>query len=328
MVNEDFISDFIFVIRSRGIEINKYLIESSLQELLLSYSVLKKQNCGDFLMENSNLINLYFASMKLNGCSEKTMKNYKYHFDRFLKSVNKSLLEVSTSDIRLFLTELVDRTHIKNSTLETEKSILKSLFSWLEVEEYIPKNPTKRIKPTKIDKRIRSAMSLEDIEMMRCACATSRERCILELLFSTGIRLEELHGIDINDLNWQDNSIKVIGKGNKERIVYFSAKAKVYIKKYLTDRPKSNSNALFIASKSPRERLGNKSVQIEIKNISNRAGINYSVFPHLLRHSFATIGLNSGMNIDVIRDLLGHERLDTTMIYAKTSMETVNYPRH
>lgn len=121
-------------------------------------------------------------------------------------------------------------------------------------------------------------MPLEDIELMRCSCVTSRERCILELLFSTGVRLEELHKINIDDLNWQDNSIKVIGKGNKERIVYFSPKSKLYMKKYLADRPDSTSNALFITSKQPRNRLGNRSVQTELKHISKRAGIDYSVF--------------------------------------------------
>lgn len=325
MVNEDFIFDFISIIDSKSIGIDKGLIKESLRELFLSYSVLKKQNPEEFLSNNSSLIKLYFASMKLNGLSDKTIRNYRYHFDRFLKFVNKPLLKVSTDDIRLFLTDLVDKKHIKNSTLETEKSILKSLFSWLEVEEYILKSPAKRIKPTKVEKRLRKSMPLEDIELMRCSCVTSRERCVLELLFSTGVRLEELHKINIDDLNWQDNSIKVIGKGNKERVVYFSSKSKLYIKKYLEDRPISNSNALFITSKQPRNRLGNRSVQIELKNISSRAGIEYSVFPHLLRHSFATVGLNAGMSINVIHDLLGHERLDTTMIYAKTDTETAKY---
>jgi len=325
MVGEDFIFDFIQIIESKRIGIDRGLIKESMRELLSQYSVSKKQEAETFVLNNTNLVGLYFSTMKLNGLSEKTMKNYKYHFDRFLAFVNKSILKVTTDDIRLFLTDLISKNHIKNSTLETEKSILKSLFSWLETEEYILKSPAKRIRPTKIERRLRKSMSLEDIELMRCACATSRERCIFELLFSTGVRLEELHEINITDLNWQENSIKVIGKGNKERIVYFSPKSKIYIKSYLKDRGISKSDALFITQRQPRNRLGNRSIQKELKTISAKAGIEYSVFPHLLRHSFATIGLNSGMDINVIHDLLGHQNLETTMIYAKTDMETIKY---
>ena len=325
MVKEDFAFDFINLIESRSIGIDKGLIRNAIRDILLEYDVSRKNEPSGFETSNDNLLNMFFSNMKLNGFSAKTSKNYNYHIRRFIKFVNKSILKVTTEDIRTFLMYLVETYNIKNSTLETEKSILKSLFSWLETEEYILKSPAKKIKPTKVEKRVRKSMSLEDIEMMRCACITARERCILELLFSTGIRLDELHQINIDDFNWQDKSIRVIGKGNKERIVYFSPKTKVYVKQYLKERRASESNALLITSKYPRNRLGNKSIQNEIKKISNRAGIEYSVFPHLFRHSFATIGLNSGISINVLHDLLGHERLDTTMTYAKTDVETIKY---
>ena len=270
-------------------------------------------------------MDIFFSNMKLNGFSEKTIKNYNYHIQRFLKFTNKSVLKMTTEDIRLFLTHIMNTYQIKNSTLETEKSILKSLFSWLELEEYILKSPAKKIRPTKVERRVRKAMSLEDIELLRCSCKTDRERCILELLFGTGIRLNELRQINVEDLNWQEKSITVVGKGNKERVVYFSPKTKVHIKKYLKVRPASNSNALIITSRNPRNRLGNRAIQMEIKRIAKRAGIEYSVFPHLFRHSFATIGLNSGVSINVLHDLLGHEGMDTTMNYAKTDLETIKH---
>ena len=172
---------------------------------------------------------------------------------------------------------------------------------------------------------MRKSLDLEELELLRDACITPRERCIVEVFYSTGVRLDELSEIDIEDINWTDNSIKVIGKGNKERIVYFSAKAKVYLKKYIANRWRFKDGALFIGSKKPYARLGHRAIQREIDKIAKRAGLTKNVYPHLLRHTFATQGLRSGASINVIHDLLGHESLDTTLVYAQTDIETAAY---
>lgn len=304
--------------------IDQSVLRNILEDVLNQYAIQVKPGYEPAL-DLQEKIQAYFDSMRLDGLSEKTIKNYKYHLDRFAEYMQKPASQITTADLRKFLSNLVDTRHIKNSTLESEKSILKSFFSWLEEEEYILKNPAKKIKPTKIEKRIRKAITLEELELMRDSCVTARERCMLELFFSTGVRLDEMNRMNISDLNWVDNSIRVIGKGNKERIVYFSAKAKVYIRKYLAERGISNSDALFIATKLPKERLGHRSLENEIKGIAKRAGIDKSIYPHLLRHTFATTGLKSGMSINVIHDLLGHESLDTTLVYAQTDQETAQY---
>lgn len=325
MVNEDFIADFLSIIDAKSLGIDKALVRDSLRELLTQYSVSKKECADEFLTGNEDLVKLYFAAMKLNGLSEKTTRNYGYHIDRFLRFVNKPILKVSTDDIRLYLMDLVQKNHIKNSTLETEKSILKSLFSWFELEEYILKSPAKKIKPTKVDKRLRKSMSLEELELMRDACRTTRQRCMFELFYSTGMRLAELSGVDISHIDWQNQAIRVMGKGNKERIVLFTDKAKVYLKRYIAERGILETDALFVGQRRPHRRLGHKAIENEIKAIAKESGVAKNVFPHLLRHSFATQGLKSGMSLNALQSLLGHESMDTTLRYAQTDQETAQF---
>lgn len=273
----------------------------------------------------SDKIDMYTANRRLDGLSEITIKNSNYHLVRFANHVQKNVTNITTADIRSYLAYLMETKGLKTSSLESEKSIIKSFFTWLVDEEYITKNPAKRIRPSRIEKRLRKSLDLEEVELLRDACATSRERCMLEMFFSTGVRLDELSKINIADLNWTDNSIRVIGKGNKERIVYFSAKAKVYIRKYIADRPSCESDALFVGIRKPHARLGHRAIQREIDNITERAGLSKVVYPHLLRHTFATQSLRSGASINVIHDLLGHESLDTTLVYAQTDRETAAY---
>jgi integrase/recombinase XerD len=125
--------------------------------------------------------------------------------------------------------------------------------------------------------------------------------------------------VNVDDLNWADNSIVIVGKGNKERTVYFSEKAKVYIKKYLVSRGSFESSALFITSKAPHERLGGRSIEKEIGTIADRAKLDKHIFPHLLRHSFATQGSRSGRSLITLQNLMGHSKLDTTMVYGRGS---------
>jgi integrase/recombinase XerD len=206
---------------------------------------------------------------------------------------------------------------------------LKSFFGWLELEEYIPKDPTRKLKAYKLPKRLRKSLTVEELEMLRDSCKTLRERSILEWIFSTGCRLSEVINTDIDDLNFKDYSVRVIGKGNKEREVYFSPKAKLYLDKYLASR-KDSCPALFVTLRKPIHRLGARGIQKEVDKIAVKAGFDKAVFPHLLRHTMATLGVQSGAKLTTIQHLLGHDDPSTTQIYAETSLEEVRleYKQH
>lgn len=324
MILDDAVSRIVEQTQEKMSGIDHAQLRAIAEEVLSCYNM----NLKDGLESQSDIIikaEAFYNSMRLDGLSEKTIKNYSYHISRFALHVQKPVSRITTNDIRAFLSMLVETRHLKNSTLETEKSILKAFFNWLESEEYISKSPAKKIRPTKIEKRIRKSLTYEELEMLRDACNTTRKRCLIELFYSTGVRIDELHKMDIHDISWQDNSIRVIGKGNKERIVYFSDRAKLYLKRYIAERGILGTDALFVTSKKPHNRMGHKSIQNEIKAIAKDAGIEKPVFPHLLRHSFATHSRKAGMSLETIHDLMGHERMDTTLTYAQSDQETARY---
>ncbi|SFA70471.1 tyrosine-type recombinase/integrase [Clostridium frigidicarnis] len=199
---------------------------------------------------------------------------------------------------------------------------MKSFFSWLVGEEYIPKNPALKLKQTKQPKRLRNALTEEELEIFKNACKTLREKTIVEFLVSTGCRLSEVVNANIKDINWSEKSLYVIGKGDKQRKVYFNTRTKLLLKSYLESR-NDNNEALFVTSKKPNSRLGARSIQRELKNISNRTNSEKSIFPHLMRHTFATHKLNSGMSLSVLQHIMGHDNPATTQIYASLNEENI-----
>jgi integrase/recombinase XerD len=273
---------------------------------------------------------MFLATKKLDGLSDISIYNYGLHLRRFSQFITKNVADITTMDIRRYLAYLMQQYKLKNTSIETEKSVLKSFFNWMEDEEYILKSPARKIKPTKIEKRLRKALDDEELERLRDACKTPRQRALLEFLFSTGCRLSEVAGVDIAHVNWNECNLKVIGKGNKEREVQFSKKSKVYLKKYLSSRGDISNPALFITERKPYSRMGNRAVEREIAKIAEQAGMDKSVYPHLLRHTMATMGLRAGASLQTIQTLLGHDSPATTEIYAEISNETVKeeYRKH
>lgn len=324
MITDDVVSSILAETEEKMTGIDQVALRRVLEDALSCYDMQMKDGVGR-PTDLPDKIAAYLSCRELDGLSPATIINYRYHLNRFARFVQKRVTTITTADIRAYLSDIVETRKIKNSTLEGEKSILKSFFSWLEDEEYIRKSPAKKIRPTHCEKRVRKSLTLEELELMRDACQTPRERCMLELFYSSGMRLAELGSVDITMLDWSDNSIRVIGKGNKERIVRFSEKTKVYIKKYLAVRGSLEDPALFIRSKSPHTRMGRRSIEQEIGRIAEHAGLDKHVFPHLLRHSFATQGAKSGMSITTIQELMGHSKIETTMGYVDTDQETAAY---
>ncbi|WP_269465573.1 site-specific tyrosine recombinase/integron integrase [Rummeliibacillus stabekisii] len=260
---------------------------------------------------------LFLSSKKLEGLSQVTLDSYKIELRIFSEHVKKRTDDITTSDVRVYLGKFE---HLKLSSISRKLSVLKSFFSWLTAEEFILRDPTAKIKPPKKEKRLPKALTIEELEMLREFCKTNRQRAFLEVMYATGCRLSEIHNLNKSDINYQAMSCRVIGKGNKEREVYFSHKAMYHLKKYLTTRT-DDCEALFITERKPCRRLSNRGIQREIGKIAEQAGLEKPVHPHVLRHTFATLTLNNGADIVAIQALLGHEDPSTTQIYAQLTEE-------
>jgi integrase/recombinase XerD len=300
-------------------ELDQLKVRTIAEEVLYKYEVSPKET-SLITSDLEEKLQIYLAVKGLEGLSKKTLKNYNYNLLIFGSYLKKPLATVTTTDIRIFLANRCK--NMKPTSTNGQISILKSFFGWLNSEGYIPSNPMIQIKQTKEPKRLRHAMTDEEVELLRQACKSDREKALTEFLISTGCRLSEVVGVNLEDINWYEMSLNVIGKGNKERKVYFSIKAKILLKKYINSRNDQNP-ALFVTSKNPHNRLGGRSIEKEIKNIANRAGFEKSIFPHLFRHSFATHKLNSGMSLPVLQHIMGHETPATTQIYAELLEENI-----
>jgi integrase/recombinase XerD len=294
-------------------------VRNIIEEVLYKYNVTTKET-SLIASDIEEKLQMFLAVKKLDGLSKLTLKNYQRDILKFSSVIKKPVNTITTMDIRMYLAFISK--NIKDTTISTKTSTLKTFFGWLLEEEFIIKDPTKKIKTPKVGKRLRNALTEEELEILRNNCKTLREKALLEFIFSTGCRLSEVHDLNTKDINWQDLSVKVIGKGNKQRKVYFTIKAKLLLKEYLKSRT-DNNIALFVTSKKPHNRLGRRSIQREINKIAKKAGFDKSVFPYLLRHTFATTALNNNIPVTAIQKLMGHESVDTTMIYAELDESTL-----
>lgn len=269
-------------------------------------------------------IKYYLGAKKIDGLSERTLKNYKANLESFAAKVEKSTAKITTDDIRGYIAYLDETRHLKETSLQTHINTLRAFFGWLTVEEKIKKNPMAKIKSLKLDKKgARQALTVEELERLRDACRGYREKALVEFLVSSGCRLSEVAQLRAADLNLADRSVQVTGKGDKDRVVYFSVRARLMIEEYMMQR--KGGDGLFVSNKSPYEPLKPRAIQRIVRSLSERAGLEGRVHPHLLRHTFATHALNGGMDVTVIQRLLGHEDIATTQIYAELNEEGVRH---
>ncbi|MEC0092514.1 site-specific tyrosine recombinase/integron integrase [Paenibacillus macquariensis] len=291
-------------------------IRSKLSEIISGYDI-KRIETDQTHPDLQEKIDLYLSGKKLEGLSKVTLGGYKIHLRIFAEHMKKMVEDVTTADIRVYLGRYNNQ---KITTISTKLSVLKSFFGWLTAEDIIPRDPTARIKPPKKEKRLPKALSIEELEMLREACVNVRQRVLIEVLYATGCRLSEVHAINRSDIDYNTQSCRVIGKGNKEREVYFSFKALFHLKKYLFTRADSEP-ALIITERKPYRRLSQRGIQREIKIIAENAGLQKKVSPHTMRHTFATLTLNNGADLVAVQELLGHENPATTQIYASITAE-------
>lgn len=300
-------------------EINQLKVREVLEDVLYKYDV-STQETSLITSDIEEKMRIYLAVKKLDGLSDKTLKNYEYNLLIFAECFKKPLVSIDVMDLRYFIMHRCK--NMQPSSMNEQICIIKSFFSWLCEEEYIPKNPSTKLKFTKEPKRVRQPLTEEQLEILRQACRTDREKALFEFMYSTGCRLSEVVKVNKEDINWHEMTLNVIGKGNKEREVCFNVKAKILLKKYLATRD-DDCEALFVTTREPIHRLGGRSIERELKKISSRTEIDVSVFPHKLRHTFATNKINSEMPPHIVQKLLGHESFSTTQIYAKVSRENI-----
>lgn len=269
-------------------------------------------------------IRQFIDAKRADGLSERTLKNYEITLRLFTEYVDKPPTQITTDDVRSWLAYLRTDRGLGKSSIQCYLNCLRSFFAWLTAEEKITRNPMLRIRSARIDKKhSRHPLTTEEVERVRACLKTPREKALVEMYLSTGCRLSELVGLHTDRINWQARSIEVSGKGNKIRTVYFSVRAKLALQAYLAISP--DPSVMFVQGMAPYAPLGTESIQRIMHKIGVRAGLASRLHPHKLRHTFASSALNSGMDITIIQQLLGHESLDTTQIYAEFSQETVRH---
>ena len=271
--------------------------------------------------DNDKLLALFIASKKIEGCSDKTLKYYKATIHSVITSLGKNVRHILTEDLRTYLIEYQNKSQSSRVTIDNIRRILSSFFSWLEDEDYIIKSPVRRIHKVKTVSNIKETYSDEDLERMRDNCQELRDLAIIDMLASTGMRIGEMVLLNRDDINFSERECIVFGKGNKERIVYFDARAKLHLQEYLYNRHDDNP-ALFVSLKSPHNRINIGGIEHRLREIGKRLNIP-KVHPHKFRRTLATMAIDKGMPIEQLQKLLGHQRIDTTLQYAMVKQSNV-----
>ena len=270
---------------------------------------------------NEKYINSFLSAKEVEGCSVRTIKYYRENIENLILKLDKPIKIITTEDIRKYLSDYKELNNCSSVTIDNLRRIFSSFFSWLEDEDYIIKSPVRRIHRVKTATLVKETFSDENIETMRDECKFIRDLAMIELLYSTGIRVGELVNLNIEDLNFEDRSCIVQGKGNKQREVYFDARTKIHLLEYLETRIDENP-ALFVSLNSPYGRLGIGGVETRLRELGNECNINKD-HPHKLRRTMATNAIDKGMPIEQVQKLLGHVQIDTTMQYAMVNQSNV-----
>ena len=270
---------------------------------------------------NDELIKKFISAKEIEGCSKRTTKYYESTLLKMNSKVDKGITHLTTDDLRMYLTEYQKVNNCSKASIDNIRRNLSSFFSWLEEENYILKSPMKRIHKIKTDKVIKETYSDETLELLRDNCNCLRDLAIIDILASTGMRVGELVKLNINDIDFENRECVVLGKGNKERPVYFDARTKIHLKNYLNSRNDSNQ-ALFVSLDEPHTRLNISGIEIRLRYLGKRLGIS-RVHPHKFRRTMATKAIDKGMPIEQVQSLLGHSQIDTTMHYAMVNQNNV-----
>ena len=294
----------------------KYLSEV-LQKHLSQFELTKDKET----IEKHDLLPIFMSAKRVEGCSEKSLRYYESTIRNMLESISKPECQITTEYLRSYLDTYQRRGTVSKVTLDNVRRILSSFFAWLEDEDYIIKSPVRRIHKVKCANIIKETFTDEALEILRDTCNNIRNLAMIELLSSAGIRVGELVLLNREDINFNERSCIVFGKGDKEREVYFDARTKLHLKQYLSMR-KDGNKALFVSLKAPFNRLQIGGVEKALRKLGVIADIN-KVHPHKFRRTLATMAIDKGMPIEQVQNLLGHKNINTTMQYAMVNKANV-----
>ena len=297
------------------------MLRDVLTTSLDKYDVVENNSHASSDLTNSDILNAFINAKRIEGCSEKSLNYYEVTINKMLLNINKELLHITTDDLREYLMTYQNEKKLSKVTVDNVRRILSSFFSWLETEDYIIKSPIRRIHKIKTSKTVKETYTDEDLEKMRDSCKELRNLAIIDLLASTGMRVGEMVSLNRNDIDFNERECIVLGKGDKERIVYFDAQSKLHLKQYLESR-NDNNEALFVSLREPHNRLSIGGVEVMLRNIGHELNI-HKVHPHKFRRTLATMAIDKGMPIEQLQHLLGHQKIDTTLQYAMVKQSNV-----
>ena len=270
---------------------------------------------------NEKLLKAFLSAKQVEGCSQPTIRYYGNTIKLLANNMPKRFTDFTTEDIRAYLAVFQKKHNATKVTVDNVRRIFSSFFSWLEEEDFILKNPVRRIHKVKTGTQVREVLSDESLESIRDTCTRSRDLAMVDLLASTGMRVGELVKLNREDINFTERECVVFGKGNKQRIVYFNARAKIHLQQYLNERSDQNE-ALFVSLNNPQRRLQISGVEVRLRKIGREANVP-RVHPHKFRRTLATMAIDKGMPVEQVQKLLGHVKIDTTMHYAMVSQNNV-----
>ena len=268
-----------------------------------------------------DMVAAFISAKRIEGCSEKTLAYYNKTINTMIETTGKTVQQITTDDLRQYLTTYQTERKSSKVTIDNIRRILASFYSWLEDEDYIIKSPVRRIHKVKTAKLVKETYTDETLELMRDNCDSLRDLAIIDLLASSGMRIGEMVALNRDDINFAERECIVFGKGNRERLVYFDARTKIHLQNYLDSRTDCNP-ALFVTLRSPYERLQIGGVELRLRELGRRLSIP-KVHPHKFRRTLATSAIDKGMPIEQVQQLLGHQKIDTTMHYAMVKQQNV-----
>lgn len=297
---------------------NVLMIQLSKYEITILTDELIKKNEKE---TNDKIIKYFISAKEIEGCSKRTTSYYLENINTLIEYLNKPIKEITTEDIRKYLSSYKDNTKCSSTTVDNIRRVYSSFFSWLENEDYIVKSPVRRIHRIKTAVVVKETFTDENIEKMRDECSSIRNLVLVEMLYSTGMRVGEIVNLNIEDINLEERSCIVQGKGNKQREVYFDARTKIHLIQYLNYR-KDESGAVFVSQNRPHQRLSISGIELIVRKLGIKAGID-KVHPHKFRRTLATMAIDKGMPIEQVQKLLGHAKIETTMHYAMVNQNNV-----
>lgn len=290
-----------------------------LQEVLLKHLVEGRPTKQK--INNSEFLQRFLEAKKIEGCSERTIQYYRTTVNKLLSKVTQPIRKVTTEDMREYLVDYQKVNNCGKTTIDNVRRNISSFFSWLEEEDYILKSPMRRIHKIRSKKSVKKVITDEEIERLRDGCTCLRDVAMIDLLYSTGIRVGELVRLNVSDINFNERECVVFGKGDKERRVYFDAKAKIHLQDYLNSRNDDNP-ALFVTLDRPFDRLKISGVEIRLRELGRSLNLE-KIHPHKFRRTMATRAIDKGMPIEQVQKILGHSQIDTTMQYAIVNQNNV-----